>query len=938
MQHRSLLKSLLSRKVAFGATLGAAVLFMVVGVMLWGGFNWGMEITNTETFCNSCHEMRDNVYAEYIGTPHDANRSGVKATCPDCHVPRPWIHKVVRKIRASQEVYHWLLGTVDTPEKFDEYRLTMARRVWTAMKETDSRECRNCHDWDTMNPERQQPRARKQHLFAMENGNTCIDCHKGIAHKPAHDQLSEEELEILNAPVEAYKREIPQPFLDGLARVEAAEAAAEQEAQELAKKEREKRKAAKLAEQERIDAAVAAALAAAGNQQQASAGASTASAGGRGFGVDWSNAPEKLVTIFYPGQTSMEWSLVGKYHGGARPFKAGDRCTVCHDKETEDMGKKMVTGEKAETSPIPGKRPGIPVTVQAAHDTDNLYLRFQWEDTEHVPVPFVDGGKMDPANQVKLAVMFATDDIKYAAQSGCWGTCHEDLRTMPGHPEDPASAGLAIDVSQGVTKYIAASRTKIEEKGRRGKKLGGWDKLKDAAAIEAELANGQFMDLLRWNADGTVENGHILEQRLMNDTGPFEAQGWVEAGMWTVVMKRPLNPGTPGDLAIEPGKVYNFGFAIHDDYTDTRFHHVSLGYKLALDNGDSEINAVKTAVSAPAAAPVAAAVPAAATKPAAAAGGGAVDGDIDWSRAGERLIPLFYPGQTSMEWSLVGKFHGGARPFKAGDRCTVCHDKETEDMGKKMVTGEKAETTPIPGKRPGIPVTVQATHKADNLYLRFQWEDTEHVPVPFVDGGKMDPANQVKLAVMFATDDVKYAAQSGCWGTCHEDMRGMPGHPEDPAAAGLALDVSQGVTKYIAASRTKIEEKGRRGKKLGGWDKLKDVAAIEAELANGQFMELLRVNSGDGSTEDGHILAERVMQGGQGFDASIANEAGYWTVTIKRKLTSDQPGDLTIEPGKVYNFGFAIHDDHSSARYHHVSLGYKLALDDEGAEINAVAQ
>ena len=103
-------------------------------------------------------------------------------------------------------------------------------------------------------------------------------------------------------------------------------------------------------------------------------------------------------------------------------------------------------------------------------------------------------------------------------------------------------------------------------------------------------------------------------------------------------------------------------------------------------------------------------------------------------------------------------------------------------------------------------------------------------------------------------------------------------------------------------------------------------------------MELLRVNSGDGSTEDGHILAERIMQGGQGFDANIANEAGYWTVTIKRKLTSDQPGDLTIEPGKVYNFGFAIHDDHSSARYHHVSLGYKLALDDEGAEINAVAQ
>ncbi|MCP5435152.1 MAG: NapC/NirT family cytochrome c, partial [Chromatiaceae bacterium] len=206
MQQQSLLKSLLTRKVAFGATLGAAVLFMAIGVMLWGGFNWGMEMTNTGEFCISCHEMEDNVYQEYKGSIHDGNRSGVRAACPDCHVPRPWVHKIVRKIKASNEIYHKLLGTVDTPEKFDEHRLTMARRVWDAMKSTDSRECRNCHDWNTMNPEKQKPRARNQHKFAMENGNTCIDCHKGIAHKPVHKNLTEEELEALSAPVPAYAR------------------------------------------------------------------------------------------------------------------------------------------------------------------------------------------------------------------------------------------------------------------------------------------------------------------------------------------------------------------------------------------------------------------------------------------------------------------------------------------------------------------------------------------------------------------------------------------------------------------------------------------------------------------------------------------------------------------------------------------------------------
>ena len=595
MQHQSLIKSLLSRKVAFGSTLGAAVLFMVVGVVLWGGFNWGMEITNTESFCISCHEMQENVYTEYVGTVHDGNRSGVKATCPDCHVPRPWVHKIVRKIKASNEVYHKLMGTVNTPEKFNEHRLTMARRVWDAMKSTDSRECRNCHDWDTMNPERQKPRARNQHKFAMENGHTCIDCHKGIAHKQVHKDLADEELEKLRAPIEAHKYAVPESFVAGLQRAADTEAAAELVAQEEAKKERERRKAAKVAEQQRIDAAVAAALAQAGAQAAPGAAAPVAAAAqpaAHGFGVDWAAAPERRITLFYPGQTSMEWTLVGKYHGGARPFQAGDRCSTCHDKETANMGKKMVTGEKAETTPIPGKRPGIPVTVQAAHDADNLYLRFQWEDTEHVPVPFVDGGKMDPANQVKLAVMFATDEVKYANQAGCWGTCHEDLRTMPGHPEDPAAAGLALDVSKGVTKYIAASRTEIEEKGRRGKALGGWDKLKDAAAIEAELANGQFMDLLRVNSsDGSTEDGFVLAERMMKGGQGFDASIANDAGYWSVTIKRKLTSDQPGDLSIEPGKVYNFGFAIHDDYTNARFHHVSLGYKLALDNDTAEVNA-----------------------------------------------------------------------------------------------------------------------------------------------------------------------------------------------------------------------------------------------------------------------------------------------------------------------------------------------------------
>jgi cytochrome c-type protein NapC len=128
--------------------LGALTVAFVLGIVFWGGFNTAMEWTNTESFCISCHEMYENVYVEYQDTIHYENRTGVRATCPDCHVPKEWVHKMVRKIQASNELLHKALGTIDTPEKFEAKRLQLAQNVW------------------------------------RNEGKTCIDCHKGIAHRP----------------------------------------------------------------------------------------------------------------------------------------------------------------------------------------------------------------------------------------------------------------------------------------------------------------------------------------------------------------------------------------------------------------------------------------------------------------------------------------------------------------------------------------------------------------------------------------------------------------------------------------------------------------------------------------------------------------------------------------------------------------------------------
>lgn len=168
-------------RVAVGLVLAMG---FVGGIIFWGGFNWGMELTNREEFCIGCHEMEANVYQEYRQTIHYANRSGVRATCPDCHVPHEWTDKVVRKVQASKEVWGKLTGTIDSREKFEDHRRYLAEREWARMKGNDSLECRNCHNFNYMDFTEQGQRAVAMHSTALASGDkTCIDCHKGIAHQ-----------------------------------------------------------------------------------------------------------------------------------------------------------------------------------------------------------------------------------------------------------------------------------------------------------------------------------------------------------------------------------------------------------------------------------------------------------------------------------------------------------------------------------------------------------------------------------------------------------------------------------------------------------------------------------------------------------------------------------------------------------------------------------
>jgi cytochrome c-type protein NapC len=179
-------------------SLLALLLFgMSIGIALWGSVNMAMEWTNRSEFCTSCHEMTIP-YEELKKTVHYKNRSGTTVNCSDCHVassktPTDYLYKSLQKLFAARDIVGHITKVVDTPEKFEAHRLEMAKRVWERMKSRDSKECRNCHSFATMDPDKQKSRSQIKHEEAQEDKITCIECHKGIAHKAVHHLLEEEE-------------------------------------------------------------------------------------------------------------------------------------------------------------------------------------------------------------------------------------------------------------------------------------------------------------------------------------------------------------------------------------------------------------------------------------------------------------------------------------------------------------------------------------------------------------------------------------------------------------------------------------------------------------------------------------------------------------------------------------------------------------------------
>lgn len=163
-----------------------------VGVAAMFTYDYSMEVTSTEEFCVSCHEMESGPFVMVKDTTHFRNESGVRPTCSDCHVPKKGWPKLWRKIQASREVWGTLTGIINTPEKYLAHVDAMKGREIARMQANDSQECRNCHDVKAMDFDQQSRMAKRAHGRMEKQDRTCIDCHEGIAHDgTAHDAALE---------------------------------------------------------------------------------------------------------------------------------------------------------------------------------------------------------------------------------------------------------------------------------------------------------------------------------------------------------------------------------------------------------------------------------------------------------------------------------------------------------------------------------------------------------------------------------------------------------------------------------------------------------------------------------------------------------------------------------------------------------------------------
>ncbi|HVI50474.1 MAG TPA: ethylbenzene dehydrogenase-related protein [Candidatus Sulfotelmatobacter sp.] len=289
------------------------------------------------------------------------------------------------------------------------------------------------------------------------------------------------------------------------------------------------------------------------------------------WAVDWNKVQGKEVVLLYPGQTSWEWNLTEADHSAAGKFKQGQNCAQCHRGEEKRQGELLVSGKKAEPSPIPGFPGYVVSTVKFAYDDANLYVRIDFKE------PAAPDAKMDSQFATKVAMIFNDPAVPEGVRAGCWASCHEDSASMP----------AANGSDRG--KYLLKTRAKMSRQGG-GDVLKAPDEL--AKLTESGYSQEWWQAKLNSGAPAQVASGLVFDKREEVKPSPVKVEANQAGGQWSVIMSRPLSAPAPYH-ALLPGKIYTVGFGIHLGHSAKRFHHVSYEFTMALGEGQADFVAAK---------------------------------------------------------------------------------------------------------------------------------------------------------------------------------------------------------------------------------------------------------------------------------------------------------------------------------------------------------
>jgi len=315
----------------------------------------------------------------------------------------------------------------------------------------------------------------------------------------------------------------------------------------------------------------------------------TASAGY--CGVDWHKIHTTTMVLIYPGTASWEFvhsddHRLGK-HGIMRKKKGCRRCHLSKEGELDLKADEIAAGtlkmrrsqRPFEPKPIEGKKGTIRASLQAAYNTEYLYIRVEWEAKGSA---WRSNARNVTPDRVTLQINKKNDAFK---RYGCFISCHNDLNTMPSSPpkekviSNPYYSALGRDDVRLYAFYAGNS----------------WAKKKSPAELKKILAGGGLIDL--WSvklAGGAAKplDGWILEDRRWEKSSDVQGSGEWHNGKYTVVFKRKLKTTGSRDVSMKDGDMISAGLAIHDDGAKKRQHYVSFPFTIGLGKS-SIVRAVK---------------------------------------------------------------------------------------------------------------------------------------------------------------------------------------------------------------------------------------------------------------------------------------------------------------------------------------------------------